>query len=200
MVAARSSHHPDPPGRAPARPAVDSCRAWRQAPARPRMGCDPIPQKAPVYHPNLLISRGGRKAGGLRNWDRRREAGEAESAQQPPPVPPLIIPGISSIIANRPRYTPGGYFMSRRRIFHVGLVAAVAVACLFVGYSAGAQEIPAKGTPNSFQPGQIWRVGDQIVTSDQLVARIWDTQLMLKPAERTFDRELAYLRDTALLP
>ena len=87
-----------------------------------------------------------------------------------------------------------------RWLIHTGAVAAVAGICLLIGYSAGAQEVPAKGTPNSLQPGQIWRVGDQIVTSDQLVARIWDTQTLLKPEERTFDRELVYLRDTALLP
>jgi len=90
--------------------------------------------------------------------------------------------------------------MLTRPLLHAGGVFAVALTCLLVGYSAGAQEVPERSAPNSLQPGQIWRVGDQIVTSDQLVARLWDSEVLVEPDKRMLAKEMVYLRDTALIP
>lgn len=86
-----------------------------------------------------------------------------------------------------------------RWTIHAGLVAVVSVACLLAGYRAGAQEVEPKGTPNSLQPGQVMKVGDTIITSEQLLARIWDAEVMIEEGKRELPKELTYLRDTALL-
>jgi parvulin-like peptidyl-prolyl isomerase len=86
-----------------------------------------------------------------------------------------------------------------RCVFHAGLVGAVAAFCLAVGYSAGAQETEPKETPNSLLPGQVMKVGDTVITSEQLLARIWDAEVMVEADKRELPKELTYLRDTALL-
>jgi foldase protein PrsA len=87
-----------------------------------------------------------------------------------------------------------------RWTIQAGLVAVVSVACLVAGYRAGAQEVETKGTPNSLQPGQVMKVGDIVITSEQLLARIWDAEVMIEDAsKRELPRELTYLRDNALL-
>jgi parvulin-like peptidyl-prolyl isomerase len=86
-----------------------------------------------------------------------------------------------------------------RWILHAGVVGAVAAICLAVGYSAGAQETEPKETPNSLVPGQVMTVGGTVITSEQLLARIWDAEVMIEAEKRELPKELTYLRDTALL-
>ena len=85
------------------------------------------------------------------------------------------------------------------RMFRVCFVMLVAVACLWAGFEAGAQRVPEKGEKNSLKPGQVIRVGDKIFTAEDLVARIWDFEFLLKPENRVLEPSVSYLRDTALL-
>ncbi len=80
--------------------------------------------------------------------------------------------------------------------------AALALALgigIGVGFGAGAQEVPEKGENKTLKVNEVMRVGDKIITAEQLLARIWDYENMLKPNERVLTPSLTYLRDTALL-
>jgi len=68
-----------------------------------------------------------------------------------------------------------------------------------VGYVAGAQATPDKGAPTTLEVGQVMRVGDRIITAEDLIARIGDAERMLKPEEHLVAPSLAYLRDVTLL-
>lgn len=79
---------------------------------------------------------------------------------------------------------------------------AIALAVCFgvaVGWQTGAQEVPDKGSYTTLKPNQVMRVGDKIITAEQLLARIWDYENMLEEKQRVLSPSLAYLRDTALL-
>jgi hypothetical protein len=78
-------------------------------------------------------------------------------------------------------------------------VTLIAALCLWAGFEAGAQRVPPKGEANSLKPGQVIRVGDKIITAEELIARIWDFEGVLKPEERVLENSMSYLRDTALL-
>lgn len=78
-------------------------------------------------------------------------------------------------------------------------VMLIAIACLAFGFMAGAQKVPEKGEKTALKPGQIMRVGDKIITAEDLVARIWDFESVLPQDERVLANSLTYLRDTALL-
>lgn len=77
-------------------------------------------------------------------------------------------------------------------------VAALSVA-LGAGYAVGAQATPDKGAATTLEVGQVMRVGDRIVTAEDLIARIGDAERMLKPEDHLVAPSLAYLRDVALL-
>lgn len=89
--------------------------------------------------------------------------------------------------------------MARIWFLRSAFVALVATACLVIGYKAGAQETPAKGQPNTLKVGQVQKVGEKIITAEDLIARIWEYEAMLEPDKRILETTLAYLRDTALL-
>ncbi|MCA8911903.1 MAG: peptidylprolyl isomerase [Planctomycetes bacterium] len=89
--------------------------------------------------------------------------------------------------------------MARHWLIHSSLVVVVALVCLTVGFQAGAQETPDKGRPNSLKVGQVQKVGGKIITAEDLIARIWEYESMLKPDQRVLEPTMSYLRDTALL-
>lgn len=70
---------------------------------------------------------------------------------------------------------------------------------LAAGYAAGAQATPDKGAANTLEVGQVMRVGNRIITAEDLIARIGDVERMLKPENHLVAPSLAYLRDVALL-
>ncbi|MCB9932510.1 MAG: peptidylprolyl isomerase [Planctomycetes bacterium] len=78
-------------------------------------------------------------------------------------------------------------------------VALIAAVCLVVGYQAGAQDVPGKGARNSLNPGEVMRVGHKVITSEQLIARMWDYEFMAQPEKRVLNDSLTYLRDTAVI-
>ncbi len=79
-----------------------------------------------------------------------------------------------------------------------------ALACLvagaaFAGFQVGAQQDEAAARKTTLKVNQVMRVGDEIITAEDLIARIWDYEFLLKPEERILTNSLTYLRDTALL-
>ncbi|MBZ0136701.1 MAG: peptidylprolyl isomerase [Planctomycetes bacterium] len=89
--------------------------------------------------------------------------------------------------------------MARHWLFRCCFVMLIAAACLWVGFEAGAQRVPEKGEQNSLKPGQVIRVGDKIITGEELIARIWDFEAVLPIEQRVLEPSMSYLRDTALL-
>lgn len=87
----------------------------------------------------------------------------------------------------------------RTQLIRAAVVALAVGAGIAAGYSAGAQPVPEKGEQTSLKPNQVMRVGDKVITAEQLLARIWDFENMLEPKDRVLAPSLAYLRDTALL-
>lgn len=84
-------------------------------------------------------------------------------------------------------------------ILRISGVMLIAIACLAFGFMAGAQKVPEKGEKTTLKPGQIMRVGDKVITAEDLVARMWDFESVLPQDERILANSLTYLRDTALL-
>lgn len=84
-------------------------------------------------------------------------------------------------------------------MIRTGGVMSIAIACLAFGFMAGAQSVPEKGEKTALKPGQVMRVGDKIITAEDLIARIWDFESVLPSDERVLANSLTYLRDTALL-
>lgn len=89
--------------------------------------------------------------------------------------------------------------MARHWLFHCTFVTFVAAVCLVAGYQAGAQDVPGKGASNSLKPGEVMRVGNKVITSEQLIARMWDYEFMAQPEKRVLNDSLTYLRDTAVI-
>jgi hypothetical protein len=82
--------------------------------------------------------------------------------------------------------------------YSIVVVCAVVVG-LVTGLSVGAQETPEQGAPSTLKVNQIMRVGDRIVTAEQLIARVWDFESSIPQNERVLEPALAYLRDVTLL-
>lgn len=84
-------------------------------------------------------------------------------------------------------------------MYRLAAVIVIAAACLIAGYSAGAQHVPDKGAETTLKPGEVMRVHKKVITAEELIARVWDFESVLKPHERVLANSLTYLRDTALL-
>jgi parvulin-like peptidyl-prolyl isomerase len=84
-------------------------------------------------------------------------------------------------------------------MYRLTAVIVIAAACLIAGYSAGAQHVPGKGAETTLKPGQVMRVHNKVITAEELIARVWDFESVLKPHERVLANSLTYLRDTSLL-
>ena len=89
--------------------------------------------------------------------------------------------------------------MARSWLFRTSFVMLIAAGCTWIGFEAGAQRVPPKGEANSLKPGQVIRVGDKIITGEELIARIWDFEAVLPQEQRVLEPSMSYLRDTALL-
>lgn len=89
--------------------------------------------------------------------------------------------------------------MTKRWSLRAGLAAVALALAIGAGYIAGAQATPDKGAPNTLEVGQVMRVGDRIITAEDLLARIGDSERLLKPEQHLVAPALAYLRDVALL-
>lgn len=79
-------------------------------------------------------------------------------------------------------------------------ITALAIAlatALAAGYAAGAQDAP-KAQP-TLKVGEVLRVGDRIVTCDDLIARIYESELGNPDGPRVVVPALIYLRGVALL-
>ncbi|MDC1143174.1 hypothetical protein OAU50_08790, partial [Planctomycetota bacterium] len=75
---------------------------------------------------------------------------------------------------------------------------------LAVGYSVGAQEgetTPAEPTEydGPLKVGEVLKVGDKIITAEDLIARTWDAEGLIKPEQRMMIANINYLRNKALL-
>lgn len=66
------------------------------------------------------------------------------------------------------------------------------------GFAAGAQEKP-KTPERTLEVNQVLRVGDRIITAEELIARIYDSEFLLGDEQRMVIPALVYLRDAALL-
>ncbi|MCA8914003.1 MAG: peptidylprolyl isomerase [Planctomycetes bacterium] len=89
--------------------------------------------------------------------------------------------------------------MHRHWLFRCALFVLFTAAGLVISCEFSAQEVPAKGVANTLKPGEIMRVGDRIITGEQLIARMWDFEFMTQPKNRVLNDSLVYLRDTAVI-
>jgi len=78
------------------------------------------------------------------------------------------------------------------------VLCAVAVG-LLTGLSVGAQETPEKGAESTLKVNQVMRVGNRIITAEQLIARVWDFESSIPYSQRVLEPAMAYLRDVTLL-
>jgi hypothetical protein len=76
---------------------------------------------------------------------------------------------------------------------------ALLAAGVCAALGAGAQETLGKGEYSTLQVGQIMRVGDEIITAEELIARIWDFENVIPQDRRILAPSLSYLRDNALV-
>jgi hypothetical protein len=81
----------------------------------------------------------------------------------------------------------------------IAVAAAALVVGLVTGINVGAQEVTDQGAESTLRVNQVLRVGDRIVTAEQLIARVWDFESSLKHEERVLTPALTYLRDATLL-
>lgn len=90
-------------------------------------------------------------------------------------------------------------------MYRVFLIAALCTATLAIGYGVGAQKQPAPKPVMTDQyqgplkVGEVLKVGDKIITAEDLLARTWDAEGLLKPEQRMMVGNINYLRNKALL-
>ncbi|MBX3474852.1 MAG: peptidylprolyl isomerase [Planctomycetes bacterium] len=89
--------------------------------------------------------------------------------------------------------------MNKRLLLRAASVAFAAALVAGAGYVAGAQATPDKGAPTTLEVGQVMRVGDRIITAEDLIARIGDSERLISTDKHLVAPALAYLRDVALL-
>jgi hypothetical protein len=75
---------------------------------------------------------------------------------------------------------------------------------LAIGYNAGAQASKEdKPDPALYQGplkvGEVLKVGDKVITAEDLIARTWDAEGLIKPEQRMMIGNINYLRNKALL-
>jgi hypothetical protein len=81
------------------------------------------------------------------------------------------------------------------------MLGLVLCCALGVGYLAGAQDKPkdeAAKKPSTLEVGQVLRVGNRIVTAEDLIARIREAEYGVRDDQRLLISSLLYLRDAAL--
>ena len=86
------------------------------------------------------------------------------------------------------------HWLFRCLMFTVFVGTGLVVCCEF-----DAQDVPVKGVANTLKVGEIMRVGDHVITDEQLIARMWDFEFMSQPKNRILNDSLVYLRDTAVI-
>lgn len=89
--------------------------------------------------------------------------------------------------------------MASKAAFQFAAATALLGVGLAFGYGAGAQDTPGQGAKNTLQPNQVMRIGDKVITAEQLIARIWDQESVMPERQRVLVNSLTYLRDTSLL-
>lgn len=89
--------------------------------------------------------------------------------------------------------------MASKAAWQVAAAVALLTVGLACGYGAGAQDTPNQGAKNTLQPNQVMRIGDKVITAEQLIARIWDQESVMPERQRVLVSSLTYLRDTSLL-
>jgi parvulin-like peptidyl-prolyl isomerase len=89
--------------------------------------------------------------------------------------------------------------MSGKWMLRAGLLAVTLTAGMLFGWGAGAQEAARQGADTSLEVNQVMRVGETIITAEQLLARIWEHDRARPEERRIVDTALTDLRDTALV-
>ena len=87
--------------------------------------------------------------------------------------------------------------MQVRTGIRLAALCAALGAATAAGWAAGAQEPPRR--PSTLEVNQVLRVGDRIVTAEDLIARIRDAEMEDPKGKKFVVPSLLYLRDVALL-
>jgi hypothetical protein len=81
----------------------------------------------------------------------------------------------------------------------MGALSLALGGAVFAGFQAGAQQTPKEEPQRKLNVGEVLSVGDEVITAEDLIARIWDYEFMLKPEQRILTDSLTYLRDNVAL-
>lgn len=89
--------------------------------------------------------------------------------------------------------------MTGRLTLRLGALVLALAACTTVGFVTGAQQTPAPGAETTLTVNQVMRVGETVITAEQLIARMWDYESSLEREHKIVENSLAYLRDAAVV-
>lgn len=89
-------------------------------------------------------------------------------------------------------------------MYRILMLIALCLLTLGLGYTVGAQSAEKPSTASTqysgpLKIGELLKVGDKIVTAEDLLARTWDAEGLLKPEQRMMGRNIDYLQNKALL-
>lgn len=70
---------------------------------------------------------------------------------------------------------------------------------LGTGGMTGAQEVQEQGAETTLTVNQVMRVGETVITAEQLIARMWDYESSMEREHKIVEDSLAYLRDAAVV-